>query len=232
MITLHDANKKAPGHFPVRRLVTFKNVDDIRQQLAMAAGPASLLNPAAVPFIPSQGPIHTNNAEPSVEATTDEAKEDDAIQIAAEEEEPELLEADDSAIIESIGTKFTEMSEEALAEQNSAAKTFQSYYRRLLTSRANRIANPGLGLPETRKKHFEAFARAADSVEWPQKSLYRPIFLGALPHLLTCLEHTLSTVMEEKAKVKRQARPSEKHQGIEELMERQTYLRYVHERRG
>ncbi|KAH9992492.1 hypothetical protein BJV74DRAFT_397873 [Russula compacta] len=224
MITLHDANKDAPRNLRGRRLIVFKNVDDIRQQLSMATGPASMLNPAAAPFIPSQAPIQANSAEPSVKVTIDETNEDDASQVVVEEEEPELHEADDSAIIESIGTKVTEISEEALAEQNSAARTLQSYYRRLLTSRANRIANPGLGLAETRKNQFEAFARAADSVEWPRKSLYRPIFLGALPHVLACLEHTWSTVKEEKAKVKRQARPSEKHQGIEELMERQTYL--------
>jgi hypothetical protein len=74
----------------------------------------------------------------------------------------------------------------------------------------------------TRRNQFELFAI--------EKSLYRPIFLGAVPHLLTCLDHTWSILLEEKAKVKWQARPSEEHQGIEGLMERQTNLKYVHNR--
>jgi hypothetical protein len=213
------------------REVKFKDVDDIRQQLTSAAGPASMLNPAAAPFVPAQALPQANSAEPSVEVADDEANEDNVAQVAAEEEDTEPPEeADDATIFESIGTSYTGPSAAALAEQHSAAKTLQSYYRRLLTNRARRIANPGLGLPKTRKTQFEAFAQAAESIEWPERSLYRPIFLGALPHLLTCLDYTWSIVAQEKKKVKRQARPSEKHQGIEGLMERQTNLTYVHNR--
>jgi hypothetical protein len=192
----------------------------------MAAGPASTLNPTATPFVPTQVTSQAT-AEPSVEATSDEA-EDSAIQVAAEEEETETPEeTDDALIMESIGTNFTGLSADALAEQNSAAKKLQLSYRRLVTNREKRIANPGLGLPKTRQKQFEEFARAVDSIEWPAKSLYRPIFLGALPHLLTCLAYTWSVVMEEKQKVKRQERQNEKHEGIEGLMEQRTKLTCV-----
>ena len=208
-------------------MVKFRDVDHIFRQLAMAAGPASTLNPTATPFVPTQATSQTT-VEPSVEATNDEA-EDSAIQVAAEEGEEEETpeETDVAAIMESIGTNFTELSADGLAEQHSAAKTLQSYYRRLLTNREKRIANPGLGLPKTRQSQFEEFARAAESIEWPLKSLYRPIFLGALPHLLTCLAYTWSIVMEEKQKVKQQERKSKKHEGIEGLMEQRTKLTYV-----
>jgi hypothetical protein len=230
MITLLQENKNPLRPFRGARAVKFKDVEDLRRQLIMAAGPASMLNPAAAPFIPAQAPPQANGAEPSIEAAGDEANEDNVGQVAAEEEDTEPPEeADVTAIIESVGTNYTGPSAEALAEQHSAAKTLQFYYRRLLANRARRIANPGLGLPKTRQNQFDAFARAAESIEWPQKSLYRPIFLGALPHLLTCLDHTRLIVMEEKNKVKRQ-RQSEKHQGIEGLMERQTNLKYVHNR--
>jgi hypothetical protein len=180
-------------------------------------------------FVPAQAHLQGNGTEPSVEATSDEANEENIIQVAAEEEDAELPEeADISAIIESIGTNYTGPSSDTLAKQHSAAETLQFYYRRLLTNRAMRVANPCLGLAKIRQNHFEAFAQAAKSIKWPERSLYRPIFLGALPHLLTCLDYTWSIVMEEKKKVKRQARQSEKHQGIEVLMERQMNLKYGH----
>jgi hypothetical protein len=225
MITLVDEKKIAPRHFRGVRVVKFRDVGHIFRQLTMAAGPASTLNPTATPFVPAQATSQAT-ADPSVEATSDET-EDSAIQVAAEEEPETPEETDVAAIVGSIGTDFTTLSPDALAKQDSAAKTLQSYYRRLLTNREKRIANPGLGLPKTRKMQFEEFARAAESIEWPPKSLYRPVFLGALPHLLTCLAYTWSAVMEEKQKVKRQERLSKKHEGIEGLMEQRTKLKYV-----
>ena len=212
MITLVEANKDL-NTFRGVRVVKFKDVDDIRQQLTVAAVRAPTLNPSAEPFIPSQATLRANDAEPSVEATGSP-------------------EEDVTTIIESIGTSFTNIPEEALAEQHSAAKTLQSYYRRLLTSRANRIDNPGLGLTKIRNNQFEAFARAADTIEWPQgqRSLYRPIFLGALPHLLACLDYTRTIALEEKAKVKRQQSQNTGHQDIEKLMDRRTSLWYVNRR--
>jgi hypothetical protein len=228
MITLVHENKTPLRTFRGVRMVRFKDINDIRRQLTIAAGPASTLNPAATPFVPSQVSSQTNGAELSVEATSDEADEDNATQVTAEEEDTEPLEegqeADVDAIIKSIGANFTGLSADALAKQESAAKTLQSYYRRLQTNRVIR-----LGLPMTRQTQFELFARAAESIEWPPKSVYRPIFLGALPHLLTCLDYTYSIIWQEKRKVKRQqSRKSEKHQGIEGLMERQTNLKCVY----
>ena len=232
MITLVDERKTAPRTFRGAHPITFQDVDDIRRKLGSAAMPASTLNPGASPFIPIQARSQANDAQLSVEAPTEEANEaDDPIQEDPEEEDTESPpdDVDVAAMIGSIGTKVTKISEEDLAKQEHAAKTLQSYYRRLQARRANQIANPGLGLSKTRKDRFEAFAQAADSIEWPEKSLYRPIFLGALPHLLVCLDYTWTIVTDEKSKVKR-ARSNGKHQEIEELMKRQTNLMWVHDR--
>ena len=226
MITLIDERKSTLRTFPGVHPITFQNVDDIRRKLGLAAGPASTLNPGASPFIPIQARTQTNDVQPSVEAPTEETNEaDDLIQEDPEEEDTELPpdDVDVAAMIESIGTKVTKISEEDLAKQHTAAKTLQSYYRRLQARRANQIANPGLGLPKTRKDRFEAFAQAANIIEWAEKSLYRPIFLGALPHLLVCLDHTRTIVADDKAKVKR-ARSKGKHEEFEDLMKRQTTL--------
>jgi hypothetical protein len=230
MITLVDETKTARTFRGVC-VVKFKDVNDIRRQLTAAGGPASTLNPSAEPFIPSQATLRANTAEPSAGAIADESDEDDAVQITAEEEDAELPEGTDvAAIIGSIGTSFANITAEALAEQHAAAKTLQSCYRRLMINRANRISKSGLGLTKTRKNRFESFAQAASSIEWPQRSLYRPIFLGALPHLLTCLDYTWTIVMEEKSKVKRQESQIAGHQGIERLMERRTSLWCVNKR--
>jgi hypothetical protein len=228
MITLVDESKGTLRAFRGVSIVKFKKVDDLRRQFTMIAGLASTLNPAAATFIPNQAPLQTHGVDQSVEVTTHDPNDGDSDHAAEEDEDPEFHEdADDSAIIKPIGTNFTEISEEALAEQHSAAKVLQSHYRRLLTNRANRISNPGLGLEKTRKDRFEAFAQAAHSIEWPHRSLYRPIFLGALPHLVTCLDRTWTIVMEEKTKVKKQQRENKGHQGIERLIDRQTSLTYV-----
>ncbi|KAH9172883.1 hypothetical protein EDB89DRAFT_1962838 [Lactarius sanguifluus] len=224
MITLIDETKNPPRTFRGVQPIKFRDADDIRRILGLAAGPESMLNPAASPFVPSQAHTQASDTRPLVEAPTDGANEDDdSIHEDSEEDDtdspPEVV--DVAAMIGSIGTKVTMISEEDLTKQHDAARTLQSYYRRLQTNRANQIANPGLGLPKTRKDRFEAFAQAQDSIEWPERSLYRPIFLGALPHLLVCLDYTWTIVMDEKTKVKRASR---RHQEIEELMKRQTEL--------
>jgi hypothetical protein len=232
MITLRDENKDTLYIFGGVRVVKFRNVDDIRHQLTRqpltsAAGPVRTLNPAAAPFVPLQAPSEASGTETLVEATADETNEEkeDLIQEAPEEDGESPENADVAVMIESIGAGVTEeISEDTLKKQHSAAKTLQFYYRRLLASRASRIANPGLGRQKARHDQFEAFARAAESIEWPEKSLYRPIFLGALPHLLVCLDYTCSVVVEEMARVKRQAQ-TEKHQRIEELMGRLTHIK-------
>jgi hypothetical protein len=230
MVTLVEETKMV-GTFRGVRVVKFKDVDDIRRQLTAAAGPASMLNPSAEPFVPGQATLRTNTAETSAEATADEASEDDEVQITAEEEDAELPEETDvAAIIGSIGTSFANLSAEALEKQHAAAKTLQSYYRRLLINRSNRITKSGLALTKTRNNQFESFSKAANAIEWPPRSLYRPIFLGALPHLLTCLDYTWTIVMEEKSKVKRQESRIAGHQGIEKLMERRTSLWCVNKR--
>ena len=208
------------------RIIKFRNADDLNRPFTMATGPTSMLDPVSAPIILNQASLHRNNVDPSVGHDTGDGDPAHAIEESAEPHE----EADDSTNIEPIGANFANISEEALAEQNSAAKILQFCYRRLLTKRANRTSNLGPGLIQTRKDRFEEFTRAAGCIEWPQRSLYRPIFLGALPHLLTCLDHTRTIVVEEKTKVKRQRDQNMSHKSIEKLMDRQTPLTYVNKR--
>lgn len=228
-----DENKNAPHGFHRRvHPLKFRTTGDIIRKLRLAAGPASMLNPTASPFIPVQARSRENEPQPPVEAPTESNETDDPIQEDPEEEEdtespPEVV--DVAAMIGPIGTQVTKISEEDLAKQERAAKTLQSYYRRLLESRANQIANPRLGLLKTRKDKFDACAQVADSIEWPEKSLYRPIFLGALPHLLVCIDRAWTIAVEAKAKVKKAARSNDKHEAIEELMKRQTKIKWVHD---
>jgi hypothetical protein len=233
MVGLVDENKNAPHAFHRRvHPLKFRTAGDIIRKLSLAAGPASILNPAASPFIPVQARSQANESQPMVEAATEANEADESIQEEPEEEEdtespPEAV--DVAAMIGPIGTQVTQISEEDLAKQEHAAKTLQFHYRRLLENRANQIANPGLGLPKTRKDKFDACAQVADSIEWLEKSLYRPIFLGALPHLLVCIDRTKTIVVEAKAKVKKAARSDDRHEAIEELMKRQTKIKWVHD---
>jgi hypothetical protein len=233
MISLVDERMTAPHTF-LRGVhpLKFRTAGDIIRKLNLAAGPASILNPTASPFVPGQARSQANESQPPAEAPTEVNEADESTQEDPEEEEdtespPEAV--DVAAMIGPIGTQVTKISDEDLAKQEHAAKTLQSHYRRLLESRANQIANPGLGLPKTRKDKFDACAYVANSIEWPERSLYRPIFLGALPHLLVCIDRTWTIVVEAKAKVKKAARSDDRHEAIEELMKRQTKIKWVHD---
>ena len=232
MIGLVDENKIAPRFHRRVHPLKFRTAGDIIRELSRAAGPASMLNPAASPFVPGQARSRENEPQHLVEAPTEANEADDSFHEDPEEEEdtespPEVV--DVAAMIGPIGTQITKISDEDLAKQEGAAKTLQSYYRRLLESRANQIANPGLGLPKTRKDKFDACAQVAETIEWPERSLYRPIFLGALPHLLVCIDHTWAIVWDAKLKVKKAAHSDNKHEAIEDLMKRQTRLTWVHD---
>ena len=233
MIVLVDENKIAPHAFHRRvHPLKFRTTGDIIKKLSLAAGPASMLNPTASPFVPGQARSRENESQPPAEAPDEANEADVSIQEDPEEGEdtespPEVV--DVAAMIGPIGTQVTKISDEDLAKQEGAAKTLQSYYRRLLENRANQIANPGLGLPKTRKDKFDACAQVVDIIEWPEKSLYRPIFLGALPHLLVCIDHTWTIMWESKLKVKKAARSDNRHEAIEELMKRQTKIKWVHD---
>jgi hypothetical protein len=123
-------------------------------------------------------------------------------------------------MIDSIGTKgHQDIGRRFSQTARTRRRRCSLYYRRLQARRANHIANPGLGLPKTRKDRFAAFAQAADSMEWPGRSLYRPVFRGALPHLLVCLDHTWTIVMDDKARARSAARSNGRHQAIEERHE-------------
>ncbi len=231
MITLVDERKEAPRTFRGVHPIKFRHVDDIIRQLSLAAVPASRLNPEASPFIPSQARTRANDTQLSVGTPREDVNEaDDVIQEGIEDEDttlpPEAV--DVAAMIVSIGAEVTKISEEDLAKQHRAAKKLQFYYRRLQTRRANEIANPELGLIKTRKDRFEAFARAAHNIEWPEGSLYRPIYLGALPHLLVCLDYMWTTVMDDKTKVKRVSLLNGRHEEIEDLMKRRTKIKWVY----
>jgi hypothetical protein len=225
MITLIDERKNPPRTFfrgvqPIK----FRDVGDIRRKLGLAAGPASTLNPGASPFVPSEARAQENDVRPSTEAPTEESSDAGDPIDDEEEDTASPSEAIDVAIIESIGTKVTMISEEDLAKQHAAAKTLQFYYRRLQASRAkDRIA--GLGLPKTRKDRFAAFAQAADSMEWLGRSLYQFVFRGALPHLLVCLDYSWTIVMDDKARARRAARSNGRHQAIEDVMKQKTRLK-------
>jgi tetratricopeptide (TPR) repeat protein len=52
---------------------------------------------------------------------------------------------------------------------------------------------------------------------------------GPLARLLGCLDHTWTIMVEAKTKLKKAARSDDRHESIEELMERQTKIKWVHD---
>lgn len=89
-------------------------------------------------------------------------------------------------------------------EQIAAARIIQQAYRRQLLHRRHTARTDKA---EARSRHFLQCWAVSQEMEWPRGphglGLYRPMFLGPLPHLLLCLERAGASAFEFRAKAKR-----------------------------
>lgn len=148
----------------------------------------------------------------------------------AEEAEPEQEieepEEEDSEIIHA--TTFADpIAIAALPDTNvppskeliSAAVTFQTYYRKVL--RLKQKATKKKPLDMCRTQCFEDCLKESGNIEWSNRSFYRLLFLGPLPHALTCLATAETWVYDNKKRNKDRFKKA-KHEELEGLQKRLT----------
>jgi hypothetical protein len=104
-------------------------------------------------------------------------------------------------------------------KQIRAAVVFQTYYRKVL--RLKRKATKITPLDICRTKCFEDCLKEVACIEWPNKSFYRFLFLGPLPHALTCLATAEKWVYDNKKRNKDRFKKAE-HQELEDVQKRLT----------
>ncbi|KAI5120221.1 hypothetical protein M0805_000036 [Coniferiporia weirii] len=97
-----------------------------------------------------------------------------------------------------------------------AARTIQGSFRAYL---ARRNSKPPSALYERRAQYyFVAYLEEASRMIWPRKSLYRLLFLGALPHVALCLDLLRERIVSMKEIAKRQLKEGN-HRELEEVGE-------------
>ncbi|KAF5377280.1 hypothetical protein D9615_006447 [Tricholomella constricta] len=105
-------------------------------------------------------------------------------------------------------------------EERHAASIIQGAYKRALLRR-RQVARTGLAALRSRK--FSVCLEAAQSLAWNERSSYRLLFLGPLPHILLCLDIAHSAALTHKKKMKKHLL-SDSHEKLESLGPRLTEL--------
>ena len=204
----HESQNRTPRN-SIRRIL-YKNVADVPRLLDTTQPVLiSNLRVDAPEFIPKP-------RLPEV-AIADEAEPEQEIE-EPEEEDSEIIHASTSTDTITIAA-LPGTNEPPSKELICAAVTFQTYYRKLL--RLKLKATKRKPLDTCRTKCFEDCLKQSANIEWPNKSFYRLLFLGPLPHALTCLATAETWVYDNKKRNKDRFTKA-KHEELEDVQKRLT----------
>jgi hypothetical protein len=200
------------------RRIEYKSPIEIFQALGYEGKVPSNLRAQAASFVPSS--LRKIQPPPSHIATSNPQT---AVDVVDEDVDVKPENVDD--IIESIPANSTAglLSAAENEDRNRAASVFIRLYRRSLRRRANNVLT---GIPTTRAAQITKCFNEVGNIEWASNSHYRRIFLGPLPHLLTCVETLIAKAHAEKNKIKIKVGIAE-HEIYETLMGEQTKISYV-----
>ncbi|TFY76337.1 hypothetical protein EWM64_g7674 [Hericium alpestre] len=203
-----------PASNPAPRQIRFKKFEDIPQLLSRDKAPVSVLRAEALAFIPRETVVDSPDTSPVLGQN-----EEDSFEELDGEVEP-TRQVDVEAVIDSIDIGHTEVPTLVADEERTAAASNLQYYYRQLVDRRRSSEKTG---PLSRVYAACLEASLQVSAEWKPKSHYRFVFLGALPHLLLCIEWLSSTAQANKVKIKKKVKKA-KHQDLDDLMDYQTSL--------
>ncbi|KIM48469.1 hypothetical protein M413DRAFT_440213 [Hebeloma cylindrosporum] len=206
-------NQTQPRH-GIRRII-YKNVADVPRLLDTTQPVLiSNLRVDAPEFIPKprlpEGPL-AGEAEPEQETEEPEEEDLEIIHNAT---------SADAITIAALPDTNVPPSEERIC----AAIIFQTHYRKVL--RLKRKATKQRPLDICRIKCFEDCLKESANLDWPNRSFYRLLFLGPLPHALTCLATAETWVYDNKKRNKDRFTKA-KHEELEDLQKRLTEQKKV-----
>jgi hypothetical protein len=214
------------------RPMTFHTVEDIRQLLqrtpteldVSSTTQVSKLRPEAKPFVPSGFLRHGGDEageEPSEIGYAAESDGlEDPVHDSDEQEEfqyehGETQMADTTALVRSA---VLERAQRPPSEMEvRAASLIQHVFRRVVRHRRG-ISQDALSV--ARAAHFTSCWQQAQEMSWPRR-YYRLLFLGPLPHVLSCLDGVYTYVSSTKAKTKKRLNVAQ-HEELEDLSVRLT----------
>jgi len=204
----HESEKKKPPLNGIRRII-YKSVADVPRLLDITQPLLiSNLRVDAPEFVPKP---RLPEAPVEEEAELEE-------EIEEPEEDSEIIHA--TTIAETITiAALPDTNVPPSKEQIHAAVVFQTYYRKIL--RLKREATKEKPLDSCRKTCFEDCLKESAHLEWPSKSFYRFLFLGPLPHALTCLATAETWVYDNKKRNKDRFKKA-KHEELEDVRKRLT----------
>lgn len=202
MIQLYQANEAMNANPPPKgiRRVIYKNIADIPKYL--------------------DGSLSFSNLRADAPAFIPRTTEESAIEAEGELEEPEV---DNSEIVTlappAEPITITEVPDDVHAfskeQQINAAIFFQRLYRRRIRDRKSSDRLQGV------MSCFQECMTEMAKMEWPEKSFYRLLFLGPLPHVHVCLNAAYSWAMTNKKRNKERFKCAE-HQELEDMQKRLT----------
>jgi hypothetical protein len=214
------------------RPVTFHAVEDIRQLLegtpaeldVSSTTQVSKLRPEAKPFVPSgllrhgddeagEEPNEIGNATGSDDLKDPVHDTDEQEEFQYEHGETHI--ADTTALVRSA---VLERAQRPPSEMEVlAASLIQRVFRRIVRHRRG-ISEEALSV--TRAAHFTSCWQQAQEMSWPRR-YYRLLFLGPLPHVLSCLDGVYTYASSTKAKTKKRLNVAQ-HEELEDLSMRLT----------
>ena len=214
MIQLYHALEAVSANPPLRgiRRVVFKRIADVPLLLDGSMS-FSNLRPDAPAFVPKPRVADTAPLEDETDQVPEEPEADTSASGA--------LNA--TATVEPIAVaELPESNLPPSEEQIKAASFLQAMYRRRQRRKTKTNKAP---LHVWLKRCFKQCLTESSKMEWPQRSHYRFMFLGPLPHVLACINTAHSWVMDNKQRNKDKFKTA-LHQDLEEVAKRLTEQRY------
>lgn len=230
MIQVYDASKPGPSGSPlpnVRRIV-YKSFDELAIILKTGHAPASAPGPASdvIPAAPTQTLEASINEDDSVAPPQYEHITGEPADELEEAEETGVEAVEQPVDSEGIPVSIEQpvvTSAEPTPEQLAAAYVALSTYRQYLRRRGFEMSR----VRGMRVRLHASCYKVAMTTDWTRRSLYRVLFLGAVPHLLVCLECTCEYLHEAKTQAKKRVKLVQ-HSELEKVDSEITTLTYVH----
>jgi len=114
--------------------------------------------------------------------------------------------------------------EEISHEKWAAGMLFARLYKRVLSRRSLEKAKQTT-IQKTYESFFKACLEVSTNIEWPPRSTYKMVFLGLVPHLLTCINALESYASKAKTSIKRRWEEGKEDVGV--LDTERTEVTYV-----
>ncbi|KAH9949530.1 hypothetical protein B0H21DRAFT_881892 [Amylocystis lapponica] len=206
IIELHEAGK--PSHsqpsFPRARRIVYKSLNELLALLGSVDSPLPLSESQEIALVIPQATAHETNDLPSTSARYVEVIKE---QVPTDGEVDRSRDAaDDFSNIEDITLVIAQPRKSSLdptPEELKAVCIMQSACRKYLRRHALRV--PMSARLSMRTRLYSECLKASDAIEWSQKSQYKFLFLGPVPHLLVSIECTRLYLHDAKTKAKKRA---------------------------